>query len=106
MAMESSFNPFAESTMGAQGLMQVMTRVHQDKLEPFGGSYAVLNPVVNLKVGAMILKDCIRRGGSLEEGLRLYVGAVTSYDGVYGQRVMAEQRRMAAAARSAVERRI
>ncbi len=105
MAVESSFNPFAESVMGAQGLMQVMSRVHQDKLEPFGGTHAALNPVVNLKVGALILKDCIRRGGSIEAGLRLYVGATTNYDGVYGARVMAEQGRIAAAARNAMNRR-
>lgn len=105
MAMESGFNPFAESVMGAQGLMQVMSSVHRDKLEPFGGAHAALNPVVNLKVGALILKDCIRRGGSVEDGLRLYVGATTNYDGVYGARVMAEQGRIAAAARSAVSER-
>ena len=51
MAIESSFNPFAQSTVGAQGLMQVMTKVHDDKYEPFGGTHAAFDPITNLRVG-------------------------------------------------------
>jgi hypothetical protein len=92
MAVESSFNPFAQSSMGAQGLMQVMTRVHDDKYEPFGGTHAAFDPVTNLRVGVQVLKECIRRAGSVEGGLRHYVGAANlPDDGGYAGRVMAEQ---------------
>src|SRR5450432_4615279 len=92
MAVESSFNPFAQSPVGAQGLMQVMTKVHDDKYEAFGGSHAAFDPVTNLRVGVQVLKECIARGGSLEAGLRSYVGAGNSgEDGGYAAKVLAEQ---------------
>lgn len=92
MAIESSFNPFAQSPVGAQGLMQVMTRVHDDKYEAFGGTRAAFDPVTNLRVGALVLKECIARAGSLEAGLRYYVGAATlGEDGGYVVKVLAEQ---------------
>ncbi len=80
MAVESSFNPFAQSPVGAQGLMQVMTRVHTDKYEGFGGHLAAFDPVANLRVGVKVLQECIARAGSLEGGLRYYVGAANLPD--------------------------
>ena len=92
MAVESSFNPFAQSAVGAQGLMQVMTRVHDDKYEPFGGVLAAFDPVTNLRVGVQVLKECIARAGGLEAGLRYYVGAANvADDGGYVGKVLAEQ---------------
>jgi hypothetical protein len=92
MAVESSFNPFAQSPVGAQGLMQVMTKVHDDKYEAFGGSHAAFDPVTNLRVGVQVLKECIARAGSLEAGLRFYVGAANSDDdGGYATKVLVEQ---------------
>jgi hypothetical protein len=92
MAVESSFNPFAQSNVGAQGLMQVMTTVHNAKYEMFGGRRAAFDPVANLRVGVQVLKDCIQRAGSLEAGLRFYVGAAQlEDDGGYADRVLAEQ---------------
>ena len=91
MAIESRFNPFAQSAVGAQGLMQVMTRVHDDKYEAFGGTMAAFDPVTNLRVGVQVLKECIQRAGSLEEGLRYYVGAANLADDTgYAARVLAE----------------
>ena len=90
MAVESGFNPFAQSSMGAQGLMQVMTSVHVEKYESFGGIHAAFDPVTNLRVGVRVLQDCIRRAGSIEGGLRQYVGATTPNDGGYVNKVMSE----------------
>lgn len=95
MAIESGLNPFAESPVGAQGLMQVMSKVHQEKFEELGGIKAALNPVANIRVGALILKDYVTRAGSVEAGLKLYVGAAAfENDAGYGSRVLAEYRRL------------
>ncbi|WP_396267493.1 transglycosylase SLT domain-containing protein [Ideonella sp.] len=91
-AIESSFNPFAQSPVGAQGLMQVMTRVHNDKYQAFGGKLAAFDPVTNLRVGVQVLRECIARAGSLEAGLRYYVGAANlDDDGGYAVKVLGEQ---------------
>ena len=95
MAIESSFNPFAQSPVGAQGLMQVMTRVHSDKYEAFGGKLAAFDPVANLRVGALVLQEYVRRAGSVEGGLRYYVGAANlPDDGGYAAKVLAEHARL------------
>ncbi|MBA3588767.1 lytic transglycosylase domain-containing protein [Methylibium sp.] len=92
MAIESRFNPFAQSPVGAQGLMQVMTVIHDEKYEAFGGNHAAFDPVTNLRVGVQILKECIARAGSLEGGLKYYVGAANlPHDGGYAGKVLAEQ---------------
>jgi len=100
MSVESRFNPYAESSVGAQGLMQVMTRVHTDKFEKLDRPpTAAFNPEVNIRIGVQILSDCIRRRGSEVTGLKCYVGATTADDGGYSKKVQAEKRRMALAAK-------
>jgi len=95
MAIESGFNPFAQSPVGAQGLMQVMTKIHTDKYQDFGGKLAAFDPVSNLRVGVKVLQECISRAGSLEGGLKLYVGAGNlEDDGGYAAKVMAEHNRL------------
>lgn len=95
MAIESGLNPFAESPVGAQGLMQVMSKVHHERFEEMGGVQAALNPVANIRVGSLILKDYVTRGGSVEAGLKTYVGAAAfENDDGYGSRVLAEYYRL------------
>lgn len=95
MAIESGFNPFAQSPVGAQGLMQVMTKIHSDKYEGFGGKLAAFDPVSNVRVGVKVLQECIRRAGSVEGGLKLYVGAGNlEDDGGYTAKVLAEHGRL------------
>ncbi|MBC7574715.1 MAG: lytic transglycosylase domain-containing protein [Herminiimonas sp.] len=95
MAIESGLNPFAESAVGAQGLMQVMSKVHHDKFQQMGGVQSALNPVANIRVRALILKDYVTRGGSVEAGLKTYVGAAAfENDSGYGFKVLAEYRRL------------
>jgi hypothetical protein len=99
MAIESRFNPIAESGVGARGLMQVVPKHHQDKIVEHGGDSAVLEPMTNILIGARILKDYIRRTGSLEAGLQFYNGSLSDPSGQYAQKVMAEKERLQQALR-------
>ena len=99
MAVESGFNPFAQSPVGAQGLMQVMTKIHHEKYQGFGGRLAAFDPISNLRVGVKVLQECIQRAGSLEGGLRAYVGSANMEDdGGYTSKVLAEHARLAGVA--------
>ena len=97
IAIESGFNPFAQSPVGAQGLMQVMTKIHHEKYENFGGRLAAFDPVTNIRVGVKVLQECIAKAGSVEGGLKFYVGAGNhANDGGYAGKVMAEHARLLA----------
>lgn len=96
VAVQSSFNPLAQGTVGAQGLMHVVTAEHDAKFEAFGGVLAAFDPLANLRVGVVVLQDSVRRaGGSLPEGLRLYLGGgdAPAEAGTVA-RVLAEQERL------------
>jgi soluble lytic murein transglycosylase-like protein len=104
VAIESGLNPFAQSPVGAQGLMQVMTRVHGERFVAHGGDLAALDPIANMKVGSEILHELIGRGGSVERGLQLYVGAGNlPDDGGYGAKVLGERSRLQIAATGRVD---
>jgi len=94
MAIESRYNPVAESTMGAKGLMQVIPRFHLEKLLDHGGEEALLNPEVNIHVGAQILREYTRRLGDLELALQMYGGAFDDPTAQYAAKVFGERARL------------
>jgi soluble lytic murein transglycosylase-like protein len=97
MAVESSFNPVAESVMGAKGLMQIIPQYHRDKLRtPYGGEANVLDPEVNILAGAKVLREyALRSGHDVTAALRLYGGVGTDTAHPYPSRVLEEWRRLA-----------
>ncbi|PKO55812.1 MAG: transglycosylase, partial [Betaproteobacteria bacterium HGW-Betaproteobacteria-19] len=98
MAVESSFNPFAESTMGAQGLMQVIPRFHMDKIGDENGKDALFDPELNVRVGTLVLQEGLRRYGSMQSALQYYGGALKDPEAGYARKVMAMKQRLITAA--------
>ncbi len=99
IAVESSFDPQAQSRRGAQGLMQIRTSLHSERFEQFGGVEAAFDPVANVRVGAELLKMFLLREGSTEAALKSYVGAARRpHDSGYSARVLGERDLLAQAA--------
>jgi len=94
IAVESSFNPIAESVAGAKGLMQIIPKYHGDKLEEFGGEQAVFDPTTNIQVGAQILREYIRQTGSVGVGLQMYAGALGDNEDQYTNKVLGMKQRL------------
>ena len=94
MAIESRYNPVAESSMGAKGLMQIIPKYHPEKLQEHGGEQALLDPDVNIHVGARILRDYMRRFGETETALQMYAGAFDEPTSQYAGKVLAEKARL------------
>jgi soluble lytic murein transglycosylase-like protein len=93
MAIESRFNPIAESDNGAKGLMQVIPRYHLDKLEGGKREHAALTPDVNIQLGSRVLKEYIDSTGSVEAGLQKYNGALWDGGNQYAHKILAERTR-------------
>lgn len=98
MAIESSFNPFAESNMGAQGLMQVIPRFHLDKIGRNAAEDALFDPTLNIRVGTMVLVEGMQRFGTLQSALQYYGGALRDPNASYANKVLAMKKRLVAAA--------
>lgn len=98
IGVESGFNPFSQSVVGAQGLMQVMPGIHKDKLPYEADQLAFLDPVTNVQVGAKVLQESIRRNGGVEGGLQQFAGAANDPDRRYSTKVLAEKQRLEQAA--------
>lgn len=98
IGIESGFNPLAESSMGAQGLMQIIPRFHQDKLPEGADESSFLDPVINVQVGALVLEEAVRQHGGMVAGLQQYGGALDDEGHAYANRVLAEKQRLEQAA--------
>ena len=104
IGVESSFNPFSQSVVGAQGLMQVMPRFHTDKLPEDAGELPFFDPVTNVQVGARILRESIARNGGLVPGLQQFGGAINDPERRYSTKVMAERQRLEQAIQQQMQR--
>lgn len=93
MAVESRFNPIAESVMGAKGLMQIIPKYHPEKF-PAPGEQVVLDPRNNIVAGARVIREYVNRTGDLVSALQMYAGASTDLDQGYSRKVLGEQRRL------------
>ena len=94
MAIESRYNPVAESVVGAKGLMQIIPKYHLEKLLNHGGEEALLDPEVNIHVGAQILREYYRRLGDQEAALQMYAGAFDEPTARYAGKVFEERMRL------------
>ena len=88
IAIESSFNPLAESGAGALGLMQVMPLIHRKKFEKYGGFEKSLDVKVNVYVGTEILKNFYLRYGNYQRALLAYVGVSQNSNSSYPKKVL------------------
>jgi Transglycosylase SLT domain len=103
VAVESRFNPIAESVMGAKGLMQIIPKYHREKLRLLGGDDALFDPESNILLGAQILQEYVYRTGTLEAGLQFYNGAFFDASAQYARKVMAERERLESIIRASRE---
>lgn len=89
MQKESSLRARVQNRYGAQGLMQVVRRWHREKLS---ASESLLDPAVNVRVGADILEEYLEwAGGNLAKALKKYSGNARGYT----NKILSESRKLA-----------
>ena len=80
MFVESTFDKYAISNMGARGLMQVLPKWHKDKIQVakmiLGNKKELSDPELNIYVGSWILKECMIKYENRANSLKCYNGAV------------------------------
>jgi soluble lytic murein transglycosylase-like protein len=94
MAIESNFNPFAQSSVGGQGLMQILPMQQAHKLAQLGGPMATFDPLSNLRLGVSVLHDLSVQKGSIDAGLIAYAETTKSRESNYLERVLQEEQRL------------
>lgn len=77
MRKESSLQAHAQSGYGAEGLMQVVSRFHREKL---ARGESLIEPKVNIRVGAEILQEYLTQSkGNMRRALAKYSGNAHNY---------------------------
>lgn len=81
--VESNFYPHAISNSGAYGLMQVIPVWHKEKIikarEELGNP-EIFNVNTNIYLGALVLRDCMRKSSRISKMLLCYSGQSHGYD--------------------------
>jgi hypothetical protein len=106
MAIESNFNPYAQSTLGGQGLMHIQPDLQSQKLDSLGGALASFDPLSNLRVGVSVLHDLVVAHGSVQAGLAAYAQTPPKRDSNYLDRVLQEEQRLTRVAQSVRQARV
>lgn len=75
VSVETSFNPHAKGWGESRGLMQVVASAHPEKIHKFGGAAALDDIQANLMIGTWVLKEYLRRDGSVVPALQRYNGS-------------------------------
>lgn len=85
MHVESRFNAFAVSPVGALGLMQIMPATGKELAERYGvtwrGQQTLFDPLVNVKLGVAYLKELSVRYDSVPTALAAYNWGPGAIDG-------------------------
>ncbi len=101
MARESSFNPFAESSVGALGLTQNLPEAHPEKISTLssrGGH--ILDVRDNIRLGAQVLREYLDRfDGNETLALQQYNGALSDPSRSYSRSILALRDKIAESSR-------
>lgn len=91
MSLESEFYPYAVSSMGARGLMQIMPEKWKEYVSSpdLQGQASRHNPALNVRVGIRYLGDLWKEYGNWKKVLKEYGGFVKADPGPYTRIVMA-----------------
>lgn len=88
ISVASGFNPFAESAVGAQGLMQVVPRFDSVLTASGNAEMSFFDPLQNIHTGTQTLKTYLQQGKGVEIAVRQYGISSGITDIGFARRVM------------------